>query len=83
MREHSALAFGSPVCVCGPCIRISGRSEIGEATVWFRGFVGPGAPAVGCALAVWFGGAGLGLRQQWVAPWRVCFRQSGHLGLSL
>jgi hypothetical protein len=83
MREHLALTFGSPTSVCGLCIRISDRSEIGEVTVRFRGFVGPGAPVVGCTLAIWFGGAGLGLWQQWVAPWRVCFRQSGHLGLSL
>ncbi|KAE7996310.1 hypothetical protein FH972_001042 [Carpinus fangiana] len=30
--------------------------EIGEVTVRFGGFVGLGALAVGCTLAVWFGG---------------------------
>jgi hypothetical protein len=47
---------GSPAGVCGPCVGISGRSEIGEVTVRFGGFVGLGAPAVGCTLAIWFGG---------------------------
>jgi hypothetical protein len=56
VRELLALAFGSPAGVCGPCVGISGRSEIGEVTVRLGGFVGPRAPAVGCTLAVWFGG---------------------------
>jgi hypothetical protein len=55
-RELLALAFGSSADVCGPCVGISGRSEIGEVTVRLGGFVGPGAPAVGCTLTVWFGG---------------------------
>jgi hypothetical protein len=67
-RELLALAFGCLVGVCGPCVGISGRSEIGEVTVRFGGFVGSGASAVGCTLVVWFGG------RVWV------FSSSGSLG---
>ncbi|KAE8009613.1 hypothetical protein FH972_006041 [Carpinus fangiana] len=48
VRELWALGLRQ---VCGPCVGIFGRLEIGEVTGQFRGFVGPGAPAVGCTLA--------------------------------
>jgi hypothetical protein len=35
VHELLALTFGSPASVCGPCVGISDRSEIGEVTVWF------------------------------------------------
>jgi hypothetical protein len=52
VHELLALTFGSPRNVCGPCVGISDRSEIGEVTIWFGGFVGLGAPVVGCTLAI-------------------------------